>query len=275
MLKKRILSLILGFTFAILVVLFTNIAVVNVVIGVFMAIAVYEFDRAFRVKDVHPLTEISFLSIVSMFAINILDYLGYIKIPLSELYLYMFYPLVLLVLFIYYVLKHHKYTIIDVGATILQIFFCVFLFSFLINIYALENGKILIWYVFIGSWATDIFSFCIGKMFGKHKFTSISPNKTIEGCIAGIVGGVLAFTLYTCIINVNFDIGLSIPLMIILGIICSIVSQIGDLFASSIKRYTSVKDFGDLLPGHGGILDRFDSTIFVIPLIYMAFAWFI
>ena len=275
MLKKRILSLILGFAFTIFVVLFTNIAVVNVVIGVFMAIAVYEFDRAFRLKDVHPLTDISFLSVVAMFAINILDYLGYISIPLTELYLYMFYPLVLLVLFITYVLKHHKHTIMDLGATMLQIFYCVFLFSFLINIYGLENGKILIWYVFIGSWATDIFAFCIGKLFGKHKFTSISPNKTIEGCIGGIVGGVLGFTIFTLVINANFDMGLSIPLMIILGIICSIVSQIGDLFASSIKRYTGVKDFGDLLPGHGGILDRFDSTIFVIPLIYMAFAWII
>lgn len=275
MLKKRILSLILGFIFTIVVVLFTNIAVVNVVICAFMAIAIYEFDRAFKLKGINPFTDVAYLSVVSMFGINILDYLGYITIPISEVYLYMFYPLVLLVLFITYVLKHHEYTIADLGASLLQFFYCVFIFGFLINIYGLENGKILIWYVFLGSWATDIFAFCVGKTIGKHKFTSISPNKTIEGCIGGVIGAVIAFGVYTYLMNMLFDINLPMGLMLIFGVICSIISQIGDLFASSIKRYTGIKDFGDLLPGHGGILDRFDSTIFVIPLVYILFTLFI
>lgn len=275
MLKKRILSLVLGFAFTIFVVLYTNAAVVNIVLCTFMAIAVYEFDRAFRLKDVTPLTDVAYLSVVALFCINMLDYLGYINIPMSEMYLYILYPCILLVLFISYVLKHHKHSIIDLGATMLQIFYCVFIFSFLINIYGLENGKILIWYVFLGSWASDIFAFCIGKLFGKHKFTSISPNKSIEGCIGGVIGSVLAFGIYTYVLNAVFDINLSMLVMLVFAIICSIVSQLGDLFASSIKRYTGIKDFGDLLPGHGGILDRFDSTIFVIPLIYIFFTYLI
>lgn len=275
MLKKRIISLVIGFLFTLFVVLYTNIAVVNVVICTFMAVAVYEFDRAFRLKEIKPFTDIAYLSIVSMFAINILYYLGYITMPISELYLYIFYPLVLLVLFISYVIKHKEHDIIDLGVTILQIFYCVFLFSFLISIYGLENGKILIWYVFLGSWATDIFAFCVGKTIGKHKFTSISPNKTIEGCVGGVIGAVLAFGVYTYLMNMFFDINLPMIQMLIFGIVCSVISQFGDLFASTIKRYTGIKDFGDILPGHGGIMDRFDSTIFVIPLVYIFFTIFI
>ncbi len=275
MLKKRIISLVIGFLFTLFVVLYTNIAVVNVVICTFMAVAVYEFDRAFRLKEIKPFTDIAYLSIVSMFAINILDYLGYITMPISELYLYIFYPLVLLVLFISYVIKHKEHDIIDLGVTILQIFYCVFLFSFLISIYGLENGKILIWYAFLGSWATDIFAFCVGKTIGKHKFTSISPNKTIEGCVGGVIGAVLAFGVYTYLMNMFFDINLPMIQMLIFGIVCSVISQFGDLFASTIKRYTGIKDFGDILPGHGGIMDRFDSTIFVIPLVYIFFTIFI
>lgn len=103
---------------------------------------------------------------------------------------------------------------------------------------------------------------------GKHKFTKISPNKSIEGCIGGTVGAVILMILYTYICNTFFGMSIHYIYIGIISIILSIIAQIGDLTASSIKRYIGIKDFGDLIPGHGGMLDRIDSVIFVAPFAY-------
>lgn len=135
----------------------------------------------------------------------------------------------------------------------------------------MENGKFLIWYVFISSWLTDVFAYCTGKTIGKHHFTDISPNKTIEGCIGGTVGSTLCMILYTVLLNNFAGAEINIALITITGIILSIIGQIGDLSASSIKRYAGIKDFSDLIPGHGGMVDRVDSVIFIAPFAYFLF----
>ena len=118
---------------------------------------------------------------------------------------------------------------------------------------------------------TDIFAYLVGITIGKHKISEISPKKSIEGCIGGIVGCVLFFVGYTYYLNtLGFE--LNYILMGIIGIVTSVISQIGDLAASSIKRYCEIKDFGNIMPGHGGILDRFDSIILIAPFIYMFFS---
>ena len=118
------------------------------------------------------------------------------------------------------------------------------------------------------AWGTDIFAFIIGRKFGKTKFSKVSPNKSVEGCVAGIIGAVVTSLIYTLAINYfgNFDISyLSIG---IISAILSIIGQIGDFAASSIKRYFEVKDFSNLFPGHGGMLDRIDSVMFIAPFAY-------
>ena len=202
---------------------------------------------------------------------NYLGLLQKINISYEQTIIYIVIPVVLILTFVVYVLQHHKYNIIDVCATLLQLLYCVFMFNFISSIYSLENGKIYIWYVFIGSWFTDIFAYCVGRTIGKHTFTSISPKKTIEGCIGGIVGAVISFGVFTYILNANFGMQFNYLGILILAIICSIISQLGDLFASSIKRYAEIKDFGNVFPGHGGMIDRFDSTIFVAPIVFMYF----
>ena len=132
----------------------------------------------------------------------------------------------------------------------------------------MPNGKILIWYVFISAWGTDIFAYCIGIKFGKHKFSKISPNKSIEGCVAGTVGAVICMLIYTFICNTVWNMNINYILISVIGIILSLVGQIGDFAASSIKRYTGIKDFSNLIPGHGGMLDRIDSVIFIAPFAY-------
>jgi phosphatidate cytidylyltransferase len=130
-------------------------------------------------------------------------------------------------------------------------------------------GNYLVWLVFIIAWSTDTFAYFTGIYLGKHKLCpSISPKKTIEGSIGGIVGSLMICILYGKYLNIIHNINISLLHFIILGIITSIISQFGDLTASLIKRNYGVKDFGNIFPGHGGILDRFDSILFTAPIVY-------
>jgi phosphatidate cytidylyltransferase len=133
----------------------------------------------------------------------------------------------------------------------------------------MENGKFLIWYIIWAAWGTDTFAYYVGINFGKHKLTKVSPNKSVEGSIGGILGAIVFSLVYTIAINHYTDLNLIYWQIGILAGILSIFGQIGDLAASSIKRYVGVKDFGNIIPGHGGMLDRIDSIIFIAPFAYI------
>ena len=130
-------------------------------------------------------------------------------------------------------------------------------------------GKVLIWYVLLASWGSDIFAYLIGKNIGKHHFTEISPNKTVEGSVAGIVGAIVISLIYTVIMNNIYNMQISLVMVAIIILILSFIGQIGDLTASAVKRYCGIKDFSELIPGHGGMLDRIDSVILVAPFAYI------
>ena len=121
------------------------------------------------------------------------------------------------------------------------------------------------------AWGTDVFAFLIGSTFklGKHKFSKISPKKSMEGCIAGLIGAVALTIIYTLCINRFLPIYLPYAKMIGISILLSIIGQFGDFAASSIKRFVEIKDFSNLIPGHGGLLDRIDSLIFIAPFAYI------
>ena len=127
-------------------------------------------------------------------------------------------------------------------------------------------------YTIMIAWGTDVFAYTAGKYFGKHHFSKISPKKTIEGCIWGIIGAVITGVVYAMIAKNTGAIYADVTKFISIGIgtaILSIISQIGDFTASSIKRTADTKDYGSILPGHGGILDRIDSVIFIAPFVYL------
>lgn len=132
-------------------------------------------------------------------------------------------------------------------------------FSF---IYLLSYYGILVLLIFTTSFGTDTFAYFFGKFFGKKKLTKISPSKTVVGALGGITGGTLLSLLFW---HFNGDITL---LIVLAFLVITILSEIGDLAASVIKRHLNIKDYGTLIPGHGGILDRFDSVIFTAPLVY-------
>ncbi len=137
-----------------------------------------------------------------------------------------------------------------------------------------KDGLYLLVFAFCASWATDIFAYFVGSKLGKHKLCpNISPKKSVEGAIGGVVGATLVSVLVLYIFRKFIFDGTSLisyPAVGILGVVLSVVSMCGDLAASTIKRNFGIKDFGKLLPGHGGIMDRFDSALFVMPVLYAA-----
>ena len=143
---------------------------------------------------------------------------------------------------------------------------------FLSTVYLIrEISPYLVWLIFIGAWGSDIFAYFVGKFFGKRKLVpNLSPNKTIEGAIGGVIGGAILGLVYGLILTQISSIDQRN--IFIYSAICgalAIFSQIGDLSASAIKRHMNIKDFGKIIPGHGGAMDRFDSVITVAPLLYL------
>jgi phosphatidate cytidylyltransferase len=159
----------------------------------------------------------------------------------------------------------------DMAYTLFGIAYIPFLLSFAVMTRNLERGISYIWLIPIGAAITDIFAYFTGVTLGKTKIIPhISPKKTVEGSIGGAIGCMLTMVLYGVVFMNNGEIP-AIPLhhFAIMGLLCGVVSQLGDWAASSIKRSTGIKDFGRLIPGHGGIMDRADSILFVAPLIYI------
>lgn len=147
--------------------------------------------------------------------------------------------------------------------TFLGFFYVSFSLSHLMLISDMDDN-FFIWYPFIIAFVTDTFAYFTGKLIGKHKLIpSVSPNKTVEGSLGGIVVCVIVSYLYAYWFKPDFQF-----YAIFLGLVGSVFSQVGDLIASKIKRIFDIKDFGKIMPGHGGVLDRFDSLIITLPLVY-------
>jgi phosphatidate cytidylyltransferase len=138
--------------------------------------------------------------------------------------------------------------------------------------YTSIEGIYFLIFAFFCAWMTDTFAYFVGSKLGKHKLCpNISPKKSVEGAIGGVVGAILLNVLLLFIFKRFFfesDSQLSYITVIFLSLILSVISMFGDLAASTIKRNFGIKDFGKLLPGHGGIMDRFDSALFVMPVLY-------
>jgi phosphatidate cytidylyltransferase len=188
--------------------------------------------------------------------IGIIHNLGYSKIELSFL--------AVLIFLTYTVITKNRFTFDDVAYSLLSILYVGIGYYYFMEI-RLEEGVQFVFYALFIIWATDSGAYFIGKAIGKKKlWPHISPNKTVEGFLGGVVSAVIVGVIMTFF----SDLEMSIPKLIVVTAILSIFGQMGDLVESALKRHYKVKDSGHLLPGHGGMLDRFDSLLFVLPLLY-------
>jgi len=145
-----------------------------------------------------------------------------------------------------------------------------YMLTSLISLKVMPYGHLFVLLPIISAFMTDSGAYFIGVAIGKHKaFPTISPNKTIEGCIGGILIGALGMMVYGIILVYASPFNVIFPALLLYGIIGAIVTEAGDLIFSFIKRKCEIKDYGRLIPGHGGMLDRFDSMIFTAPTMYL------
>ena len=181
-------------------------------------------------------------------------------------YLLMWLIFTLMVMMACYVIAYPKYDSNQMIMLFFGLIYVTTMLSFVFKVRFVEDGILLVWLIFIGAWGSDTCAYCVGKLIGRHKMPSkLSPNKTIEGCVGGVLGAALIGFIFAVVFFEDKNIWWELP---IIGAASSIISQIGDLTASAIKRNHDIKDYGKLIPGHGGILDRFDSIIFTAPIVY-------
>lgn len=263
---KRLISTAVGIIVLLLVMISNNIYIFNIALTLISIMGLSEFYNAFKSKGIKPISLVGFLVSLSLFFINY--NFKFITNDQIKMFLIFIVPILVLVLFCKSVFSNMKNNIQDIAVTIFGIIYIPFFLMYVTLTRQMEMGEYLVWYILAGAWVTDSFAFLIGSKIGKHKISKISPNKSIEGSIAGIIFTAVFYGIYT---NFLIEKGLELNVieMVIVGIVISIISQIGDLAASAIKRYCNIKDFGAIMPGHGGILDRFDSIIMISPFVYM------
>lgn len=224
-------------------------------VGYSMAITIFcliELFRTFKLNDVFMIGFSLIFSMGMLYSISISN----------ENLVLTFFASYFLIISIYY-LFFNKMSIESLG----RLLFSFIYISVPMGVFLKLGYTNLLWIVFLISWGTDTFAYLFGIIFGKHKLCpSISPKKTIEGALGGIFGSLILLNLFNYFVLKN-----NIVFVTLSVIILSIVAQIGDLFASKIKREMGIKDFSNIIKGHGGFLDRFDSIIFVTPLVYIVF----
>ena len=237
-------------------------------ISVFISIAGYlELCRAVGVKQekkrINALQTVGLLGILAYYAVLYF-------FPDNALYAVMPVICVFMVNMLLYVVTFPKYHSDQIMANVFNFLYAPVMLSFIYLTRQLPMGVYIVWLILISSWGCDTCAYVVGVLIGKKKiFPVLSPKKSLEGCIGGVVGAGLIGALYA-----YFVVEEAIPdkrVTLIIALICmvgAVMSQIGDLAASAIKRNHNIKDYGKLIPGHGGIMDRFDSVIVTAPMIY-------
>ncbi|MBR3767189.1 MAG: phosphatidate cytidylyltransferase [Clostridia bacterium] len=244
-----------------------------VVLALVAAIGVYEMIKAFEVKNlVFRILCIAVAALIPLY----FDYKSGLNIPLFPVI-----TAVVIISLIIMVLDFENLKFEQVASSLAASVFvpsalsCVILFRDVYitspDTYKKTDGIFFLLFAFFCCWLSDTFAFFTGKFFGKHKLAPvISPKKTIEGAIGGIVCTAILNVVLFLVFKYNFDLSAEIGLItvIISSVVLSVISIFGDLAASTVKRHHGIKDFGNILPGHGGVMDRFDSSCFVFPVLY-------
>ena len=277
---KRILTGVVAFCFILVPVLFfADTVALPIGVAVFAMIAAYEILHCVGLhKNLWLSLPLYLVSAVFPFAIRYLPVNGGAFDPVGWLELVpLFVCIPLLTTLAVAVFSHGKVDISNASSAYVLWFYSVVGFNSLIYLHdAIAGGEYFYLLAFIGAWVTDTFAYFTGMLLGKHKLLpDVSPKKTVEGAIGGVVFCTLAFVGFGLLYNNLWVIEgagkLPLWLMAVIGILVSIVSQIGDLSLSLLKRKYGIKDFGKVFPGHGGVMDRFDSVLAVAIMLLVCF----
>lgn len=259
MFKTRLLSGIL----LVMIALVTIISGGDILFGTILAISLIGMTELYKVLDVNKKLP-GFVGYAAAIA-----YYGLIRFGRADMVTLLTILFLIAVMFVY-VFSYPKYRSEHVMLAFFALFYVAVMLSYVYQTRMLEQGVFLVWLIFLCSWGCDTCAYCVGVLFGKHKMAPVlSPKKSIEGAVGGVVGATLLGAVYALTIN-RFAAGAdadAVQYAIICGV-GALISMVGDLAASGIKRNHDIKDYGKLIPGHGGILDRFDSVIFTAPVIY-------
>ncbi len=268
---KRVTTTLIGFPIVILFLVLSNKYLIDIAFAIIALIAMREYTKCVSHKA-KVISWIGYLSAISISLLHIIPIQIVTTIAIFGL------PTLIMTLFLHVIISNMKITFEDISYTLIGILYIIGFVIFLPLIYGIEgevSGKILIWYIIFSTWGTDVFAYLIGKYFGKHKFSKVSPNKTIEGCVAGTISAIIFCLVYTFFINKYSNLEISYITVLIISTVLSIIGQIGDFSASVVKRHFEIKDFSDLFPGHGGMIDRIDSVMYIAPFAYLLFTLFI
>lgn len=269
--KTRIITAIVAIAVLLPVLIFSDTVVFPIALSILSVVALFEMASCLGLKNEWLLTVPGYILAAGIpflirYIASILSFRQYVIAIICVTVLYFFAVLTF---------SHGKYQISEVAIWFFAALYILFGFNSIILLrdYVFA-GKYVYLMVFISAWVTDTFAYFCGMLFGKHKLIpDVSPKKTVEGSVGGIVFCILSMVLFGVIVEKISPYGANYLLLAIGGLIISVVSQLGDLSMSVIKRTYGIKDYGKLFPGHGGVLDRFDS-IMAVAVILAAFCSF-
>lgn len=232
-------------------------------------ISLIAYSELMKAVSVHvPDTKVNALELAGY--LGIIAYYGVIYFANTATYIMLTTILVMMGMMAVYVFGFPKFHANQVMSAYFCVIYAPVMFSFIYLTRELEYGIYLVWMIFIGSWICDTCAYLVGMTIGRHKLApKLSPKKSIEGAIGGVAGATVIGALYGYwIVEPIIETQQITWVFALISAVGAVISQVGDLAASAIKRNHDIKDYGKLIPGHGGIMDRFDSVIVTAPMIY-------
>ena len=256
--RTRIITAVVAIAVFLAVVYFLPSACFAVAVSVVCSVAAFELTCKSGIVTLTPMTAVSCVfAAAAPFLVSVSGFEKYVLV-------YLFAAVV--AFFAVWLFNYGKATLVMVLTSFFAGAILPIMFSFIVRIRALDNGGVLILLPFLAAWMTDTGAYFTGVFLGKHKLCEkISPKKTVEGAIGGIITCVISLVAFAYFFKlpvnyISFGVG---------ALVLSLLAQAGDLSFSIIKREYNIKDYGNIMPGHGGVLDRFDSTMFTVPATYI------
>jgi phosphatidate cytidylyltransferase len=268
--KTRIITAIVAIGILIPILVFSHTLVLPIAAAICALISVFEIAGCVDVRRKWSLSIPTYLFSATILFLVTVHFVGYMEIPnfipilFAISYVYMF------LVFVITMFSKGDVKFSQAAELVaLTIYVLIGFLSIVLLRRGVDMGQYLYLLIFLGAWMTDTGAYFVGVFFGKHKLIpEVSPKKTVEGAFGGVLGCILGYVIFGVVIDMFFNVTVNYLALILLAVGISVISQCGDLVASYVKRERGIKDYGFIFPGHGGIMDRFDSIIAVAPTIY-------